>query len=66
MQRLAPGGLLAHSALSQVGGTAGRFRAAPGELTAAFAGLELIAYGEGSGVAWLLARRRSGEPPGIG
>lgn len=64
-QRLAPGGLLALSALSQVGGTAGRFRVPPGELTAAFAGLELIAHGEGQGVAWLLARR-SGEPPRIG
>lgn len=61
VDRLAPGGLLALSALSQVGGTAGRFRAAPGELRTAFAGLEVIADGEGQGLAWLLARRRSDE-----
>lgn len=59
--RLAPGGLLALSALSKVGGTAGRFRAAPGELRRAFAGLEVIADGEGQGLAWLLARRRGDE-----
>ncbi|BBX22808.1 SAM-dependent methyltransferase [Mycolicibacter terrae] len=58
IERLAPGGLLAVTALSQVGGSAGRFRAAPGELRAAFAGLEAIAHGEGQGLAWLLARRR--------
>lgn len=56
--RLAPNGLLAIAALSQVGGSAGRFRAQPGELRAAFAGLEIIADGEGQGLAWLLARRR--------
>lgn len=61
IERLAPGGLLALSALSQVGSTAGRFRAAPGELRAAFAGLERIADGEGQGLAWLLARRPSRE-----
>lgn len=58
VQRLAPGGLLAVTALSQVGSTAGRFRAAPGELRTAFAGLEMIAEGEADGLAWLLARRR--------
>ncbi|MEB3023698.1 class I SAM-dependent methyltransferase [[Mycobacterium] crassicus] len=63
MGRLAPGGLLALSALSQVGGSAGRFRAAPGELCAAFPGLEVIAAGEGQGLAWLLARRRGNEVP---
>ncbi|OBG36714.1 MULTISPECIES: SAM-dependent methyltransferase [Mycolicibacter] len=57
LHRLAPGGLLAITALSQVGSTSGRFRAAPGELRTAFAGLELIAEGEADGVAWLLARR---------
>ncbi|OBG00591.1 SAM-dependent methyltransferase [Mycolicibacter sinensis] len=57
--RLAPGGLLAITALSQVGGSAGRFRVAPGELRVAFADLELITDGEGRGLAWLLARRRS-------
>jgi len=61
IDRLAPGGLLALSALSRVGGTTGRFRTAPGELRTAFAGLEVIAEGEGQGLAWLLARRRSAK-----
>jgi SAM-dependent methyltransferase len=56
--RLAPGGLLAIAALSEVGAAPGPFRAAPGELLAAFAELEPIADGEGDGQAWLLARRR--------
>ncbi|MGV0627442.1 class I SAM-dependent methyltransferase [Mycolicibacter minnesotensis] len=55
--RLAPGGLLAVSALGQSGGTAGRFRAAPGELRTAFACLEVLADGEADGLTWLLARR---------
>ena len=57
LDRLAPGGLLAVSALSVVGGRPGAVRAAPGELAAAFAGLQQIAQGEGDGLAWLLARR---------
>ncbi|GBG38832.1 class I SAM-dependent methyltransferase [Mycobacterium montefiorense] len=56
IERLAPGGLLAASALSEVGAEPGPFRAAPGELAAAFAGLTVIAAGEGRGQAWLLAR----------
>ena len=55
--RLAPGGLLAIAALSEVGAAPGRFRVAPGELVAVFASLEIIAAGEGGGEAWLLARR---------
>ncbi len=58
IERLVPGGLLAVTALSQVGGTAGRFRAGPGELRTAFAELDVIAGGEEQGLAWLLARRR--------
>ncbi|MEZ0365048.1 cyclopropane-fatty-acyl-phospholipid synthase family protein [Mycobacterium sp. pUA109] len=54
--RLAPGGLLAISALSEVGAVAGPFRASAGELPAAFTDLELIDTGEGGGEAWLLAR----------
>lgn len=57
VDRLAPAGLLAISALSVVGAGAGRFRVQPGELTAAFAQLEVIAAGEGDGEAWLLARK---------
>lgn len=63
VQRLAPGGLLAITALSQVGSTAGRFRAAPGELRTAFADLEMIAEGEADGLAWLLARRGKATAP---
>jgi hypothetical protein len=55
--RLAPGGLLAIAALSEVGAGPGCFRAAPGELPAAFTGLDVIAAGEGRGEAWLLARK---------
>jgi SAM-dependent methyltransferase len=56
--RLAPGGLLAIAVLSEVGAARGPFRAAPGELSAAFADLEEIVAGEGEGRAWLLARAR--------
>ena len=56
VERLAPGGVLAMSSLSEVGGTPGPFRARPGELLAAFAGLEVIAAGEGDGETWLVAR----------
>lgn len=55
--RLARGGVLAVAALSEVGGAPGPFRAAPGELAAAFAELSHLAAGEGGGQAWLLARR---------
>jgi 2-polyprenyl-3-methyl-5-hydroxy-6-metoxy-1,4-benzoquinol methylase len=58
IERLAPRGLLAITALSQVGGTPGPFRVAPGELRTAFADLELVAADEGGGQAWLLARRQ--------
>ncbi len=53
---LAPGGLLAVTVLSEVGDAGGAFRAAPGELTAAFADLEVLAHGEGGGEAHLVAR----------
>jgi 2-polyprenyl-3-methyl-5-hydroxy-6-metoxy-1,4-benzoquinol methylase len=54
--RLAPAGLLAIAALSEVGATPGPFRVTAGELPAAFAELTTIDAGEGGGVAWLLAR----------
>jgi 2-polyprenyl-3-methyl-5-hydroxy-6-metoxy-1,4-benzoquinol methylase len=57
--RLAPGGLLAVAALSEVGAAAGRFRVRPGALTEAFADLDILAADEGSGTAWLLGRRRA-------
>ena len=57
---LAPGGLLAITVLSAVGDTGGRFRAAPGELLAAFGGaLDVIDHVEGDGEASLLARSAS-------
>ncbi|MGW0160515.1 class I SAM-dependent methyltransferase [Mycobacterium sp. NPDC003323] len=56
--RLKPGGLLAVCVLSEVGAAAGRFRAEPRELRAAFAELDIIAAEEGGGQAWMLARRR--------
>jgi hypothetical protein len=43
--------------LSEVGAGPGTYRAPPGELIAAFAGLDLIDEGEGDGIAWLMARR---------
>jgi SAM-dependent methyltransferase len=58
IDRLAVGGVLAISALSEVGAAPGRFRARPGELLAAFGSLEVITHGEEGGQAWLLARRR--------
>lgn len=54
---VAPGGLLVVTVLSESGDAGGRFRAAPGELARAFAGLEIIDHREGGGEAHLLARR---------
>jgi SAM-dependent methyltransferase len=54
--RLAPGGILAIAVLSEVDNRPGPFRAAPGELRAAFHVLESIAEGEADGLAWLVAR----------
>ena len=56
IEHLAPGGLLAIAALSEVDAAPGPYRVGPGELSAAFAELELVAAGEGQGYAWLLAR----------
>lgn len=56
VERLAPSGLLAIAVLSEVDATPGPFRAAAGELPAAFADLDVIVAGEGRGYAWLLAR----------
>jgi SAM-dependent methyltransferase len=61
VERLAAGGLLVVTVLSEVGDEPGRWRAAPGELRAAFGGLTVLtvlAEREGSGAAGLLARRR--------
>lgn len=55
--RLAPDGLLAVSALSEVGASPGRYRAVRGELARAFAGLDVLAGAEADGLAWVLARK---------
>ena len=55
--RLAVGGLLVVTVLSTVGWRSGRWRAGPGELPAAFPGLEVLAAAEGDGEAHLVARR---------
>ena len=52
IQRLAPGGVLAITAL-----TTGRFAAAPDEFPAAFGALAILASGTADGQHWLLARR---------
>ena len=54
---LRPGGLLVLTVLSEVGDTGGRFRATPGELLPAFAGLDVVDHHEGDGEATLLALR---------
>lgn len=56
IESLAPGGLLAMAVLSEVDHGPGPFRAAPGELRAAFSALTTIAEGEAGGQAWLLAK----------
>lgn len=57
VRRLRAEGLLAVSWLSEVDAAPGRYRAAAGELTEAFASLTPIAAGEGHGIAWLIARK---------
>ena len=53
---LAPGGLLAITVLSEVDAGPGPFRALPGELRAAFSGLDVLRHRERDGEATLLAR----------
>jgi SAM-dependent methyltransferase len=55
--RLAPGGLLAVTVLSEVGDVPGPFRAPAGELLEAFSALDVLAHREGDGEASLLAVR---------
>jgi SAM-dependent methyltransferase len=57
IERLAPGGRLAIAVLSEVGSTAGRFRAHAGELEDAFSELCILSSGEADGYAWLFAER---------
>jgi 2-polyprenyl-3-methyl-5-hydroxy-6-metoxy-1,4-benzoquinol methylase len=53
---LAPGGLLAVTVLSEVDESPGPYRAAPGELLAAFAGLDVLVHAEAEGEATLVGR----------
>jgi 2-polyprenyl-3-methyl-5-hydroxy-6-metoxy-1,4-benzoquinol methylase len=64
--RLAPGGLLVVSVLSEVGEGPGPFRAPAGELRAAFGGLEVLHHAERDGEASLVARApvRTAAPSG--
>lgn len=54
---LSPGGLLVLTVLSEVGDEGGHFRAVPGELLSAFAGLDVLHHEERDGEATMLARR---------
>lgn len=56
VERLAPGGLLVLTVLSEVGDEPGRFRAGPGELLNAFGALDVLAHTERDGEAGLVAR----------
>lgn len=58
VDRLAPGGLLVITVLSEVGGSPGPFRAPCGELARAFADLEVLADSEADGLAHLVGSRR--------
>jgi len=57
---LAPGGLLVVTVLSEVDEGPGPFRAAPGELCAAFGSLDVLVHHEANGEASLVGRLRSG------
>lgn len=58
VDRIRPGGILATAVLSEVDAGPGRFRAKPGELRETYSSLEVLADGEGEGIAWLIGRRR--------
>lgn len=61
--RLAPGGLLVITVLSEVGDGPGPFRARPAELPAAFTDLSVLVHRERDGEASLVAVRASRDPP---
>lgn len=60
--RLAPGGLLAITVLSEVGAGPGSFRAVPGELAAAFGRWPVLIEWERAGEAGLVVRRPPDRP----
>lgn len=62
IDRLAPNGILAVATLSEVDAGPGPHRVRPGELRDAFSGLEVLADGEGDGLAWLVGRRVWSRP----
>jgi hypothetical protein len=57
LSALAPGGLLVVTVLSEVDEGPGSFRAAPGELRAAFGSLDVLFHREANGEASLVGRR---------
>jgi SAM-dependent methyltransferase len=57
LSSLAPGGLLVVTVLSEVDEGPGSFRAAPGELQAAFGSLDVLFHREANGEASLVGRR---------
>jgi SAM-dependent methyltransferase len=59
VEALAPGGLLLITVLSEVGEGPGPWRAAPGELLAAFGELDVLVHTEGNGEASLVGRLRA-------
>ncbi|MGD9987989.1 class I SAM-dependent methyltransferase [Pseudonocardia sp.] len=61
---LAPGGMLVLTVLSEIDDEPGPFRAVPGELAAAFAGLDVVAHEEGDGAATLIAVTPPAAAPG--
>lgn len=54
MERLRPGGVLAITVLSEVGGESGPYRARPGELLERFGPLDIRSHLEGAGTATLV------------
>lgn len=64
LERLAPGGMLAVTVLSEVGGESGPFRAKPGELLARFGSLDVRHHHEADGRATLVAVATGPSTPG--
>lgn len=62
VELLAPGGLLVVTVLSEVDDVPGPYRAAAGELLAAFADLDVVHHREGDGEAHLVARTVLADP----
>lgn len=64
LARLVPGGVLALTALSEVGAEPGSFRVRAGELLSRFAGTELLGHSEEGGQATIVVRVAGPQPHG--